>query len=88
MKITFKIPFDELTLNQTGLILDELVSYRKQHKLTGYAVIYDEDDIDFFSRKSHSLYSAIYDIVAWSKVHNKEIVIFTNANGESAIKTN
>ena len=74
-------------INPVELILGELVSFRKQHKLKGYAVIYDEDDIDFFIRKSASLYNAVYDIISWAKVHNKEIFIFTNANGEAAIKT-
>jgi len=74
-------------INPAELILGELVSHRKQHKLLGYAVIYDEDDIDFFSRKSDALYNAIYDIISWAKLHHKEIIIFTNANGEAAIKT-
>lgn len=73
-------------VNAAELILGDLVAYRKANKLNGFAVIYDESDIDSFSRKSNALLNGLYDLMSWVKVNGGELRIFTNANGEAAIK--
>tara|TARA_R110002012_G_scaffold286849_1_gene478590 strand:+ start:172 stop:744 length:573 start_codon:yes stop_codon:yes gene_type:complete len=75
----------DANVDASELILGELTSYRKSNKLNGYAVVY-EDSVDFFNRKSGALLNGIYDLVSWVKVNGGELCIFTNANGEAAIK--
>ena len=74
-------------VNSAEIVLSELVSYKKANKLSGFAVIYDENDTDLFKRKSTALLDGIYDLISWVKVHGGEIRLFTNALGNAAIKS-
>ena len=61
----------------------EMKARRSGH--SQYAVVYD-DSVESFNRYSKKFQDAVWDLVSWARIHNKQLQIFRNANYAIALR--